>query len=94
MMTVRIATDLCFVRLQQFDIPDQNTNILIEEARRGIDDYPIDKLSRWLGYCQAVAIFNQLTSTSAERDFSRPLFEEAYINEGIEIKSFDAGDSR
>lgn len=94
MMTVRIATDLCFARLQQFDIPDQNTNVLIEEARRSIDDYPIDKLSRWLGYCQAVAIFNQLTSTSAERDFSRPLFEEAYLNEGIAIKSFDTKENK
>ena len=54
---------------------------MIEE----IENYPIDKLSRWLGFIQAYVIFTNQTTIDVERDFSRPLFHKAYQNENIEI---------
>ena len=54
---------------------------MIEE----IENYPIDKLSRWLGFIQAYVIFTNQTTIDIERDFSRPLFHKAYQNENIEI---------
>jgi hypothetical protein len=47
--------------------------------------WPIDKLSRWLGYVQTEVIRLGLTTITIERDYSRPLFHEAYSNTGIEI---------
>jgi hypothetical protein len=42
---------------------------------------PIDKLNRWLGFIQAVAIFNNLTTVQAERDYTRPLLTKVPIND-------------
>lgn len=47
--------------------------------------WPIDKVARWIGYIQATMIITGLTSVDAERDFSRPLFHEAYGEEGLDI---------
>lgn len=47
--------------------------------------WPIDKVARWIGYIQATMIVTGLTSVDAERDFSRPLFHDAYGKEGFDI---------
>lgn len=47
--------------------------------------WPIDKMSRWLGFIQGYVISKGYTTVQAERDYSRPLFHEAYKTEGIEI---------
>lgn len=39
-----------------------------------IDELPLQKLNRWLGYIQGVLITFDLTTVEAERDFTRPLF--------------------
>lgn len=52
-----------------------------------IDDWTIDKLSRWLGYIQYGVINNGLTTINKEREFSRPLFHSAYKNEKLKINS-------
>ena len=60
-------------------------------ALENIDTYPIDKLSRWLGYIQAVLVQRKLVTVESERNFSRPLFHAAYAAEAIEIpKTQDA----
>ena len=38
--------------------------------------WPIDKLSRWLGFVQAILIINGKTTVDIERDRTRPLFTE------------------
>ena len=38
------------------------------------DGLPIPKLCRWLGYIQGVLIENGITTVTAERDWTRPLF--------------------
>lgn len=50
-----------------------------------IDTYPIDKLSRWLGFVQAVLTMRGLVTVREERDFSRPLFHAAYRTIGFPI---------
>lgn len=50
-----------------------------------VDRIPIDKLNRWLGFVQAIAIKNKLTTINEERDYSRPLFHTAYANDRLPI---------
>jgi hypothetical protein len=39
-----------------------------------INEAPLCKLNRWLGYIQAVLIERGVTTVKAERDWTRPLF--------------------
>ena len=48
-------------------------------------DWPTDKISRWIGWIQRGLIDNKITTTQIERDFSRPLFHEAYEEMGYDI---------
>lgn len=87
-MNVRLATKKCFKRLLDFEL-SKDIETLINEGIDKYEIYPIDKLSRWLGYCQAYCIFTNQTTVNKERDFSRPLFKEAYKNENIQNFSFN-----
>jgi hypothetical protein len=46
-------------------------------------DMPIDKMSRWLGFVQGLLTAKKIISVEEERNFSRPLFHQAYENEDI-----------
>lgn len=46
--------------------------------------WPVDKLSRWLGFVQGVLTLRGLLSVKGEREFSRPLFHAAYADQGQE----------
>lgn len=52
-------------------------------AQEHASEWPIDKLSRWLGFIQGVMTFQGLLNVEEERDFSRPLFHAAYRAEGM-----------
>lgn len=41
------------------------------------EKWPIDKLSRWLGFIQAVLVMRGVTTVKRERDLTRPLFTQA-----------------
>ena len=90
---VREATKICFERycykFQKY-LTDSEL-ALCNEAIKSINIYPIDKLSRWLGFIQGILIERKATTIDAERDFSREYFHEAYLKDGIEIpKTFDS----
>lgn len=53
---------------------------MCETARTNLGSWPIDKVSRWLGYVQGCLTFVRLIDVGEERDFSRPLFHAAYDN--------------
>ncbi len=83
--TIRDATKTLFERyLNEFNLTNNLKELSIEAIDK-INDYPIDKLSRWLGFIQAYVIFTNQTTIDVERDFSRPLFHKAYENENIKI---------
>jgi hypothetical protein len=84
-LTVRRATAQLFSRYRDMLEPSSHEHWLCTIALEQQDDYPIDKLSRWLGFVQGVLHCRGITSSRTERDFSRPLFHEAYRNEGVEI---------
>jgi hypothetical protein len=46
--------------------------------------WPVDKLSRWLGFIQGVMTTQGWLTVEAEREFSRPLFHAAYQADGRE----------
>lgn len=58
---------------------------LVEEAIENGDDYPTDKLHRWLGFTQGVLTAFGILNVNEERNFSRPLLHLFHINE---VKSF------
>lgn len=47
---------------------------MCEECLKKQKDYSLDKLSRWLGFVQAILIFNGLTTIDDERNRTRPWF--------------------
>ena len=49
------------------------------------DDFPIDKLNRWLGFVQGVMSTRALITVDEERDASREAFHSYYKNEGIPV---------
>ena len=84
--TIRLATKELFQRyLNEFNLTNNLKELSIEAIDK-INDYPIDKLSRWLGFVQGYIIFTNQSTIDIERDFSRPLlFHKAYENENIQI---------
>jgi len=92
-ITVREATKQMFIRYKSinndFNVlcnpPKNEIEGLIQEGIDRAYELPVDKLNRWLGYVQHYLISNGLLSINGERDFSRPLYHEAYLNEGLEI---------
>ena len=72
--------------LNEFNLTNNLKELSIEAIDK-INDYPIDKLSRWLGFVQGYIIFTNQSTIDIERDFSRPLFHNAYENENIKIPS-------
>lgn len=46
---------------------------------------PDDKVGRWIGWIQAGCVLRGLTTSRAEREFSRALFHAAYAAEGLPI---------
>lgn len=48
-------------------------------------DFPDLKIGKWLGYIEGCLITAGLTTIDAERDFTRPLMHQHYIDSGINI---------
>jgi hypothetical protein len=70
--------------------PNKDTNVshlrwMLETLEENINDYPTDKISRWIGYVQGVMAMKGLISVKAERDRTRPLFHDAYSAMGQSI---------
>jgi hypothetical protein len=57
-----------------------NLRWMCEVSIENLETYPIDKLSRWLGYVQGCLTSRGLIDVQTERDFSRPLFHAAYAD--------------
>lgn len=62
-----------------------NLRWMIEHAVDCLDDFPIDKTSRWIGFIQGVLAMKGCLDVEAERDRTRPIFHRAYTNAGIKI---------
>lgn len=50
-----------------------------------IDNYPVDKTSRWIGFIQGVLYTDGLIDIKQERDFTRPLYHAVYTHSKQEI---------
>lgn len=48
-------------------------NRLLNESINNLEDYPKDKMHRWLGFIQGVLSVIGLIDVDEEREFSRPL---------------------
>ena len=60
---------------------------MISAMVSNVNHWPIDKLNRWLGFIQGILFMDGLIAIDEERDFTRPLFHNYYINNGIQIPS-------
>ena len=82
---IKVTAEQLFQRyLNEFNLTNNLKELSIEAIDK-INDYPIDKLSRWLGFVQGYIIFTNQSTIDIERDFSRPLFHKAEENEKIKI---------
>lgn len=75
-------------RIEPNTQPDDPTSIqhlkkMCELAIRHPEMY-IDKHSRWLGYVQGVLTMRGHIRVQEERDFTRPLYHDAYRRMGLE----------
>lgn len=50
-----------------------------------VSDWPVDKMSRWLGFAQAGIIAKGFTTIDDERDLTRPFFHKAYQEAGLKV---------
>ena len=83
--TIREVTKILFERyLNQFELSEELQRLSLK-ALEEIHTYPLDKLSRWLGFIQGYVVFTNQTTVEIERNFSRPLFHNAYKYENIKI---------
>lgn len=48
-------------------------------------EWPVDKISRWIGYIQGVMTASNIMDPIEERDRTRPFFHEAYTAMNISI---------
>jgi len=84
-MTIRKATKKMFKRYLVMTDSTSITHKRCKTALAHIKSWPIDKLSRWLGFIQSEVIQLGLTTVDNERDYSRPLFHKAYKHGGYRI---------
>ena len=71
--TIRLATKELFQRyLNEFNLTNNLKELSIEAIDK-INDYPIDKLSRWLGFVQGTVISKKYTTVVDERNNTRDI---------------------
>lgn len=94
-MTYKNILQILFLRYKEMisskefgsgDTSKEYIDNFIDLALSKIDIYPEDKLNRWLGYVQGVLICHGITTSTIERDFSRPLFTALYIERNIKLE--------
>jgi hypothetical protein len=64
--------------------PDHLTWML-DQVEAHLQDWPTDKISRWIGFIQGVLAAHGWLNVDEERDRTRPLFHQAYKEEGLKI---------
>ena len=76
------------------DDPDsKRLQDMLDTLRENVDDWPIDKTNRWIGFIQGVLWSKGLIDIDEERDFTRPLFHKYYKQTGVNIpESVDVTD--
>lgn len=57
---------------------------MVDQIAVNINTWPIDKSARWLGFIQAMMVAQSWITVDEERDRTRPIFHQAYIDEGLE----------
>lgn len=88
-MNIEILTNLC-KRLE-----DKNSYLKDLEQKERIarmlkvlldnHNWPDLKIGKWLGYIEGILIANNAASINEERDFTRKLYHQHYIDNGIAI---------
>jgi len=56
----------------------EKTYVMLKTILDNLNTWSDDKTSRWIGYIQRYLVEQELTTVKAERDFTRPLFHDAY----------------
>lgn len=62
----------------------KNLRWMCAKCLEEIDNWPTDKISRWIGFVQGVLAAQHHLDVSAERDRTRPFFHEAYEAMGLD----------
>jgi hypothetical protein len=70
----RKALKTCLIRYRGMSVNDRDIEEFIDLFESVVDEHPLLKLCRWLGYIQGVLIERGRTTVEKERDWTRPLF--------------------
>lgn len=70
------SADLSAKKITYKNLPEMlpHARWMCETALAKKETFSFDKASRWLGFVQAIMIFNGLTSIEDERNITRPWF--------------------
>jgi hypothetical protein len=60
-----------------------NLRWMCEKLNSEMDNWPTDKISRWIGFVQGVLAAQRFLDVAVERDRTRPFFHEAYAAMGL-----------
>ncbi len=63
---------------------------LCKTAIERVDDFTVDKHSRWLGFVQGILYSEGLLDLDETREFTRTLFQEVYVRHGISQEMLSA----
>ena len=56
---------------------------LVNEAHDNTEDYPFDKMHRWLAFIQTSLAMMGLINIQEERDFTRPILHSYHTNKPL-----------
>ncbi len=68
-----------------YAVGDQRLEDMLAIMVAHSEDWPVDKLNRWLGFVQGCLFMEGKIDIFEEREFTRPLFHKYYEENGIEI---------
>lgn len=62
-----------------------NLSWMAKHALDNMNEWPVDKTSRWIGFIQGCLACKGFLDVDDERERTRPLFHTAYVEMGIDI---------
>lgn len=63
----------------------RNLSWMVHHALANLNNWPVDKTSRWIGFVQGCLACKGFLDVDSERERTRPLFHHAYDAVGLEI---------
>lgn len=84
LLVVKHLQELCVQR----EYKNEHISNMLNTLHNNVNDWPVDKTSRWIGFIQGVMYKDGVLDIDEERDFTRPIFHKVYDNPPDTIKLY------